>query len=127
MAGVLHFLLFVFLHCGIFILISARPDHDTTTVDSDAAFTTTRSLFSAGKTTVAPTTGFPAGYSKSPTKPPKTNTATERLTKTAKKAVSRKDTEEEEGPLELGEWVFFDLLHFWKHNISVELCSLSIQ
>lgn len=116
MAGVLHFLLFVFLHCGIFILISARPDHDTTTVDSDAAFTTTRSLFSAGKTTVAP-----------PTKPPKTNTATERLTKTAKKAVSRKDTEEEEGPLELGEWVFFDLLHFWKHNISVELCSLSIQ
>lgn len=108
MAGVLHFILLLCLHCG-----SASPDHNTTTADSDAAFITTESLFSAGKTitTGVPTTGFTTSYSKSTTKPPKTSTTTEQLTedtvKTAERRVSRKDTkeEEEEGPLELGEWM----------------------
>ncbi|XP_041800783.1 probable carboxypeptidase X1 [Chelmon rostratus] len=104
MAGVLHFILLLCLHCG-----SASPDHNTTTADSDAAFITTESLFSAGKTitTGVPTTGFTTSYSKSTTKPPKTSTTAEQLTedtvKTAERRVSRKDTkeEEEEGPLEL--------------------------
>ncbi|XP_070769021.1 probable carboxypeptidase X1 [Enoplosus armatus] len=108
MAGVLHFSLLLFLQCGSFLLISAMPDDDTTTVrpsvDSDAAFTTTESLFPAGKTnaTEVATTGFTTSYSKSTTKPPKTTTASEHLTEdTGKTAVSRKDTEEEDGPLEL--------------------------
>ncbi|TMS17790.1 putative carboxypeptidase X1 [Larimichthys crocea] len=109
MAGVLRFILLLFLHCGSFLLVSAGPDQNTTAVDSDAAFTTTaESLFSAGKTnaTEVPTTGFTSSSSKSTTKPPKTTTTTERLTedtgKTAERAVPRKNTEEEEeGPLEL--------------------------
>ncbi|XP_070818715.1 probable carboxypeptidase X1 isoform X2 [Chaetodon trifascialis] len=108
MAGPLHFILLFFLHCGSFHLISARPDQNTTTEAQDAAFTTTESLFSAGKTNVTevPTTGFTTGYSKSTSKPPTTSTTTEQLSedtgKTAERAVPRKDTEEEEeGPLEL--------------------------
>ncbi|XP_076595236.1 putative carboxypeptidase X1 isoform X2 [Chaetodon auriga] len=107
MAGVLHFILLLILHCGSFHLISARPDQNTTTEAPDAAFTPTESLFSAGKTnsTEAPTTGFTTGYSKTTAKPPKTSTTTEQLSedtsKTAERAVPRKDTEEEEGPLEL--------------------------
>ncbi|XP_027133539.1 probable carboxypeptidase X1 isoform X1 [Larimichthys crocea] len=109
MAGVLRFILLLFLHCGSFLFVSAGPHQNTTAVDSDAAFTTTtESLFSAGKTngTEVPTTGFTSSYSKSTTKPPKTTTTTERLTedtgKTAERAVPRKNTEEEEeGPLEL--------------------------
>lgn len=121
MAGVLHFFLLLFLHCASFILVSAGPDDDTAavrpTVSPDAAFTTTESLFSAGKTngTEVPTTGFTTSYSKSTTKPPKTTTTTEHLTedagKAAERAVSRKDTEEEEGPLELGEWILFYILY----------------
>ncbi|TMS17542.1 putative carboxypeptidase X1 [Larimichthys crocea] len=108
MAGVLRFILLLFLPCGSFLFVSAGPHQNTTAVDSDAAFTaTTESLFSAGKTnaTEVPTTGFTSSYSKSTTKPPKTTTTTERLTedtdKTAERAVPRKNTEEEEGPLEL--------------------------
>lgn len=107
MAGFLHVLLLVYLHCGAFILISARPDLYTATAAPDAAFTTTRSLFSAAAE--GPTTGPTAGYSKSTSKPPKTNTTTEPVTedtgKTAEK--TRKDTEEEEGPLELGRYLFY--------------------
>lgn len=87
------------------MLITATPGDDGTTVKSDAAFTTTKSLFSARKTntTEAPTTAFTA---KSTTKPPGTTTTTEALTKdpkAAERTESRKVTEEEEGPLELGE------------------------
>lgn len=93
------------------MLIAAKPDDDWTTVKSDAAFTTTKSLFSAGKTntTEAPTTSFTA---KSTTKPPETSTTTEALTKdpkAAERTESRKVTEEEEGPLELGE---LETMHF---------------
>lgn len=108
MAGVLHFILLLLLHCGSFFLISARPDEDTmtvrSTVDSDAAFTTTESLYPAGKTntTQVSTTRFPTSYSKSTTKPPKTTTTTEHLAE---------DTEEEEGPLELGKCVIFYILY----------------
>ncbi|KAG8004280.1 Inactive carboxypeptidase-like protein X2 [Nibea albiflora] len=108
MAGVLRFILLLFLHCGSFIFVSAGPDHNTTAVDSDAAFTaTTESLFSKGKTnsTEVPTTGFTSSHSKSTTKPPKTTTTTERLTedtgKTEERAAPRKNTKEEEGPPEL--------------------------
>lgn len=94
------------------MLIAATPDDDWTTVKSDAAFTTTKSLFSAGKTntTEAPTTAFTA---KSTTKPPETSTTTEALTKdpkAAERTETRKVTEEEEeGPLELGE---LETIHF---------------
>ncbi|XP_030252862.1 LOW QUALITY PROTEIN: probable carboxypeptidase X1 [Sparus aurata] len=104
MAGVLYFNLLLFLHWGSFMLIAAMPDDDWTTVKSDAAFTTTKSLFSVGKTntTEAPTTAFTA---KSTTKPPETSTTTEALTKdpkAAERTETRKVTEEEEeGPLEL--------------------------
>lgn len=112
MAGVLHFTLLLFLHCGSFVLISSRPADDSSavrsTVDSDAAFTTTGSLFSTGNSTQVPTTGL---YSKSTTKPPKTTATTEHRTggsdKTADRAVPRKEVEEEEeGPLEFGECIF---------------------
>ncbi|XP_028446095.1 probable carboxypeptidase X1 [Perca flavescens] len=111
MAGALHITLFLFLHCGSFLLISARTANDTTavrsTVDSDPAFPTTESLFPAGETngTEVPTTTFTA--SRATAKPPKTTPTTKHLTedtgKTADTAVSRKETqeEEEEGPLEL--------------------------
>ncbi|KAM8732666.1 putative carboxypeptidase X1 [Acanthopagrus schlegelii] len=104
MAGVLYFNLLLILLWGSFMLITATPGDDGTTVKSDAAFTTTKSLFSARKTntTEAPTTAFTA---KSTTKPPGTTTTTEALTKDSKAAErteSRKVTEEEEeGPLEL--------------------------
>lgn len=113
MAGVLRFILLLFLHCGSFHLISAAPDRNTTNVDSDVAFTTAESLFSAGKTntTELPTTGYTSSYSKSTTKPPKTSTTTEQLTGD-KTAASRKDTAEEEGPVELGEWMLFYMLEF---------------
>lgn len=105
MAGVLYFNLLLILLWGSFMLITATPGDDGTTVKSDAAFTTTKSLFSARKTntTEAPTTAFTA---KSTTKPPGTTTTTEALTKdpkAAERTESRKVTEEEEGPLELGE------------------------
>ncbi|XP_038555034.1 probable carboxypeptidase X1 isoform X1 [Micropterus salmoides] len=106
MEGVLQFCL-LFLQCGSFVLILARPDHDTTTVrsivDSDAAFTVTKSLFPAGKTnaTEVPTTRFKTSYSEATTKLPKTTTTTEHLTEDTGKAVERAVTEEEEGPLEL--------------------------
>ncbi|XP_040904079.1 probable carboxypeptidase X1 isoform X1 [Toxotes jaculatrix] len=114
MAGVLHLILLLFLHYGSFVLVSTRPADDpaaaASTVDSDAAFTTTVSLFSAGKaantpnTSDVPTTGFTTSYSKSTTKPPRTTTTPKHLTeetgKTAERAVPRK-AEEEEGPLEL--------------------------
>ncbi|XP_059201732.1 probable carboxypeptidase X1 isoform X1 [Centropristis striata] len=107
MAGVL----LLVLHCGSFILISAITTDQTTTVrstlDSDAAFPTTESLLPAGQTnaTEVPTTGFTTRYSKSTTKPPQTTTTTQHVTehaaKPTEKVVSKKDTEEEEGPLEL--------------------------
>ncbi|XP_070692783.1 probable carboxypeptidase X1 [Pempheris klunzingeri] len=107
MAGVLHFILLLFLHNGLFILISARPDDDTitvrSTVDSDAAFTSTERLFPAGNmnATEIPTTGFTTSYSKSTTNPPKTTTTAEDTVKTTERAVTREVSKEEEGPLEL--------------------------
>lgn len=110
MAAALHFMLLLFLHYGSFILNSAEPDHDTTTVGSDVVFTTTKSLFSAGKTnsTEVPTTRFTTSYRESTTEPPKPTTSMKHLTEeTQERRASRKDTEEEEdeGPLELGEWI----------------------
>ncbi|XP_062281745.1 probable carboxypeptidase X1 [Scomber scombrus] len=84
MAGVLHFTLLLFLHCGSFVFIS-------TTVDSDAAFTLT------GNSTKVPTTGV---YSKTTTEPPKTTATTDHHT--ADRATPKEEEEEEEeGPLEL--------------------------
>ncbi|KAM7000214.1 putative carboxypeptidase X1 isoform 2-T2 [Tautogolabrus adspersus] len=113
MAGALHFILLLCLHCGSFLLISATSVNVTNTVASDATFTTTsKGLFSAGKinSTQVPTTEVTTGDSKTTTKPPKNTTAGEHLTeeagKTVEKDVSTKHTEEEEeeeeeGPLEL--------------------------
>lgn len=106
MVGLLHLLLLLCLLRGPFLVISAGPDGDTTTVDS--TLTTTRSLFITGSK--APTTGSTAGYSESTTKPPESSTTTEHLSgdtgRRAEKQRSRKDTREEEGPVELGEKVF---------------------
>lgn len=118
MAGALHFILLLFLHYGSFVLISARPADDTaavrSTVDPDAALTPTVSLSFAGKTTNTtdvPTTGFTT--SKSTTKPPTTTTETG---KTAERAAPRKEAEEEEeGPLELGEWIS---INYFNHLLS---------
>ncbi|XP_030001224.1 probable carboxypeptidase X1 isoform X2 [Sphaeramia orbicularis] len=104
MEGTVRFILLLFLHCGSFFLVSARPADDavTFTVHANATFPTTESPFSARKTntTVVPTSGYTTAHSyiKSTTKPPKTNTVTKPVTKeTDKKA----EEEEEEGPLEL--------------------------
>lgn len=109
MAGLLHVILLLFLLCGSFILISATTTVKPT-LDADAAFPTTESLFPAGKTntTEVPTTRFTTSYSKSTSKPLSTTTTTKHVTagQTAERAVPRKDAEEEEGPLELGEWMF---------------------
>ena len=97
MAGLLHFTLLLFLHCGSFVFIS--------TVDSDAAFTLT------GNSTKVPTTGV---YSKTTTEPPKTTATTDHHTggkTTTDRAATKEEEEEEEGPLELGECVssiYFD-------------------
>ncbi|XP_033489136.2 putative carboxypeptidase X1 [Epinephelus lanceolatus] len=114
MAGVLHIILLLFLHCGSFIFTLSKPTDDTatvrSTVDSDATFTTIESLISAGEintTEVPTTTGVTTSYSKTTAKPPETTTAAKHVTedagKTTGRPVSRKDTEEEEheGPLEL--------------------------
>ncbi|XP_074505132.1 putative carboxypeptidase X1 isoform X2 [Sebastes fasciatus] len=104
MAGLLHVILLLFLLCGSFILISATTTVKPT-LDADAAFPTTESLFPAGKTntTEVPTTRFTTSYSKSTSKPLSTTTTTKHVTagQTAERAVPRKDAEEEEGPLEL--------------------------
>ncbi|XP_053180316.1 probable carboxypeptidase X1 [Scomber japonicus] len=87
MAGLLHFTLLLFLHCGSFVFIS--------TVDSDAAFTLT------GNSTKVPTTGV---YSKTTTEPPKTTATTDHHTggkTTTDRAATKEEEEEEEGPLEL--------------------------
>lgn len=125
MAGLLHFLLLVSLHFGSFSLILARPDHETTTMS--AAFTATRSIFSAGSTnsTEAPGTGVTAGGSQTTTKPPKSNKTTERLNgdtgKTADRTVSR--TEEEGGPVELGEYMLLFVCFFSPmQTLSLNLC-----
>ncbi|XP_032383345.1 probable carboxypeptidase X1 isoform X2 [Etheostoma spectabile] len=110
MAGALHITLFIFLHIfASFVLISARTANDTSTVgstvSSDTALPTTESLFPAGKTNVTEvtTTGFTDLQSTA--KPPKTTPTTKHLAedtgKPAGTAVSRKETKEEEGPLEL--------------------------
>ncbi|XP_060904538.1 probable carboxypeptidase X1 isoform X2 [Labrus mixtus] len=113
MAGALHFILLLFLHCGSFLLISATTVNVTSTVASDATFTTTsKGLFSAEKTnsTQVSTTGVTTSDSKTTTKPPKTTKTglhpTEEAAKTVEKDVSTKpkeeeEEEEEEGPLEL--------------------------
>lgn len=105
MAGFLHVLLLVCLRCGATLLTAARPDLHTTPEASHAAFTATRSLSSAA--TEGPAAGSAAGHIKSTAKPPKTSTTAEPVSedagKTAERAWSRKDTAEEEGPLELGE------------------------
>ncbi|XP_049442389.1 probable carboxypeptidase X1 [Epinephelus fuscoguttatus] len=114
MAGVLHIILLLFLHCGSFIFTLSKPTDDTatvrSTVDSDATFTTIESLISAREintTEVPTTTGVITSYSKTTAKPPETTTAAKHVTedagKTTGRPVSRKDTEEEEdeGPLEL--------------------------
>lgn len=95
MAGFLRALLLVCL------LTAARPDLHTTPEASHAAFTATRSLFSAAPE--GPNTGSTASYSKSTPKPPKTNTTAEPVREDTERVWSRKDTAEEEGPLELGE------------------------
>ncbi|XP_029133811.2 probable carboxypeptidase X1 isoform X1 [Labrus bergylta] len=111
MAGALHFILLLFLHCGSFLLISATTVNVTSTVASDATFTTTsKGLFPAEKTnsTQVSTTGVTTSDSKTTTKPPKTTKTgvhpTEEAAKTVEKDVSTKpkeEEEEEEGPLEL--------------------------
>ncbi|XP_049898774.1 probable carboxypeptidase X1 isoform X1 [Epinephelus moara] len=114
MAGVLHIILLLFLHCGSFIFTLSKPTDDTatvrSTVDSDATFTTIESLISAGEintTEVPTTTGVITSYSETTAKPPETTTAAKHVTedagKTTGRPVSGKDTEEEEdeGPLEL--------------------------
>lgn len=116
MAEVMYFIL-LFLNCGSFVLVSTRPADDaaavSSTVASDATFTTTVSPFSAENTntpntTDIPTTGFTSSYSNSTTKPPTTNKhLAESPGKTAERGVPRKKAEEEEGPVELGEWQFF--------------------
>ena len=122
MAGVLRLLLLLHLHHGSFVLASAEPADDAAAPGSarglGAALNTTVSLLSTGETasapntTDAPTTGFAAGYGKSTTKAPETTTTAQHLPEerdeTAGREVPRKKAEEEEeGPLELGEWNIF--------------------
>ncbi|XP_047441500.1 probable carboxypeptidase X1 isoform X2 [Mugil cephalus] len=113
MAGSLHstFTPLLFLLCFFASpsFASARPataeedDAPTATRPTPAAFSTAHSLLPAGETnaTEAPTTGLQTRYSKSTTR---TTAAPELLhedgRKTPKRKVSRKEEEEEEGPLE---------------------------
>lgn len=114
MAEVMYFIL-LFLNCGSLLVVSTRPADDTaaasSSVGSDATFTTTVSPFSAGNAntpniTDIPSTGFTSSYFNSTTKPPTTNKhLAERPGKTTERAVPRKEAEEEEGPVELGKWM----------------------
>ncbi|XP_069025584.1 probable carboxypeptidase X1 [Embiotoca jacksoni] len=105
MAGFLHFSLLLLLSRGSSALLPASLSDDTTAVRptevSDAAFTTTQRLFSAGKTNTAevPTAGFTTGSTESTTK---TATTTRRPAEDSGETASRKEAEEEEeeGPLE---------------------------
>ncbi|XP_034738856.1 probable carboxypeptidase X1 isoform X2 [Etheostoma cragini] len=110
MAGALHITLFIFLHISAsFLLISATTANDTTTVGStvasDTAFPTAESFFPAGKTNVTEVTTTRFTASQSTAEPPETTPTTKHLTedtgRPAGTALYKKETKEEEGPLEL--------------------------
>lgn len=95
MAAFLHIrLLLFFMKCGSFVFISA--DGMTTVrpaVVSEAVFTATESLFSAGTTNASevPTAEFP------------TTTTAHPSEGAARREVTRKKAGQEEGPVEFGE------------------------
>lgn len=116
MAEVMFFML-LFLNCGSADLVSTRP--------ADATFTTTVSAAGNARTpntTGIPTSGFTSSYSHSTTNKP----LAERPGKTAERAVPRKKAEEEEGPVEFGEWLKDIILHFKCGNFKSSCLIISV-
>ncbi|XP_029963681.1 probable carboxypeptidase X1 isoform X1 [Salarias fasciatus] len=104
MGEFLHFTLLFCLNWGALALAPTRPADKTTvrpTVGSDASFTPSEELFSAGRinATERPTAGFTASDRQSTTETTTTTTTT--TEKLPEKTLSGKEEEEEEGPIEL--------------------------